>query len=51
MALAVDDAAARDMLETCASGPEHFFEAANTAGLIAAFGRITNELTHIRLGS
>jgi hypothetical protein len=39
----------RDLLETCASKPQLYFHASNSAALTAAFNDIADELLSIRL--
>lgn len=41
--------AAKDILEDCASGADHFFDASDSAKLIAAFGNIGASLRMVRL--
>ncbi|WP_181699082.1 pilus assembly protein TadG-related protein [Chthonobacter albigriseus] len=51
IALAVDDANAKAMLESCASGADHYFDASNNAALQIAFAMIVKSLRDIRLES
>lgn len=44
IALMVDDAAAKTMLQTCASDSSHYFDATDTAALQAAFQKIAYSL-------
>lgn len=49
VAFAVTDVAAKTMLENCASGAEHFYNATDSAALSAAFQAIGQSLTSLRL--
>ena len=49
VAFAVTDVAAKTMLQGCASGLDHFYDATNAAALAAAFQAIGQSLTSLRL--
>jgi Flp pilus assembly protein TadG len=49
VALAVDDPTAEGLLRGCASGADHFFDAADSDGLLAAFSSIADSLRELRL--
>jgi Flp pilus assembly protein TadG len=49
VALAVDDPTAEGILRGCASGADHFFDAADSDGLMAAFSSIADSLRELRL--
>jgi hypothetical protein len=49
VALNINDVDARDMLRTCASKPEYFFEAGSRTALLDAFKRIGAQLRNIRI--
>lgn len=49
VAFKVDDAAAKTMLQGCATTAEHYFDATDSAALLAAFAGIAKSLTVVRL--
>lgn len=49
VAFAVTDLAAKTMLQGCASGADHYYDATNAAALAAAFQAIGQSLTSLRL--
>ncbi len=49
VAFAVTDVAAKTMLQGCASGSNHYYDATNAAALAAAFQAIGQSLTSLRL--
>ena len=49
IAFAVDQASAQDVLESCASGPDHYFDAVDAGALQSAFSSIARSLREIRL--
>jgi len=49
VAFMVDDAAAKTMLETCATDSEHYFDASDPDKLLAAFSGIAQSLSQVRL--
>lgn len=49
VAFAVTDAAAKTMLQGCASGADHYYDATDAAALAAAFQAIGQSLTSLRL--
>jgi Flp pilus assembly protein TadG len=49
VAFAVTDAAAKTMLQGCATDAEHYYDATNAAALAAAFQAIGQSLTSLRL--
>ncbi|WP_460449594.1 TadE/TadG family type IV pilus assembly protein [Alsobacter sp. SYSU BS001988] len=50
IALMVDDAQAKDMLQQCASGADHYFDASDSAALKSAFSQIASSLQQTYLG-
>lgn len=50
IALMVDDAAAKTMLQNCASGADHYFDATNSAMLTSVFSQIAVSLQTTYLG-
>ena len=49
VAFKVDDTAAKTMLEGCASGADHYYDATDSAKLISAFSGIAQSLSEVRL--
>ena len=49
VALAVDSNAARDLLQDCATSPEHYFDARDTAALTESFAAIAASVNRVRL--
>jgi Flp pilus assembly protein TadG len=49
VALDVDDAAAKTLLQYCASGADHFYDAKGSSGLTAAFQAIAQSLQQLRV--
>lgn len=49
VAFMVDDAAAKSILEYCATDAEHYFDASDSAKLMAAFSGIAKSLSVVRL--
>ncbi|MBZ9676755.1 pilus assembly protein TadG-related protein [Mesorhizobium sp. ES1-1] len=49
VAFMVDDAAAKTMLEKCATDSDHYFDASDSAKLLAAFSGIAQSLSQVRL--
>ncbi len=49
IAFAVTDATTKTMLQGCASGTDHYYDATNSAALAAAFQSIGQSLTSLRL--
>jgi Flp pilus assembly protein TadG len=50
IALMVDDAAAKTLLQNCASGSDHYFDAVESAALAAVFSQIATSLQTTYLG-
>jgi len=49
VAFMVDNSDARTMLQTCASDPDHYFDASDNERLTVAFGKISESLSLVRL--
>ena len=49
VAFMVDDAAAKDVLEKCATDTAHYFDASDSENLLAAFSNISSSLRVVRL--
>ena len=49
VAFMVDDAAAKTMLESCATDSDHYFDASDPGKLLAAFSGIAQSLSQVRL--
>lgn len=49
VAFAVDSDDAKSLLETCASDPQHYFDAGDAVALDASFQQIADALTNVRL--
>jgi putative NADPH-quinone reductase len=49
VAFEVSDPATKQMLETCSTGPGHFFDASDSAQLLRAFEAIAVGLSNLRL--
>jgi Flp pilus assembly protein TadG len=49
IAFMVDDGAAKTMLQNCATDAQHYYDATNSAAMLAAFQDIGQSLTNVRL--